>query len=597
MAGAPDEDPVSDAQHHRAAAEPVARPAGIAPRIAGLTLLGVSVGAVASLGAIAFVDAVAWLNDALLVSPRARMLHGQRPALVALATVLVPALGGLVVGMVVRYLVTERRPLGPPDTILAVQGPQPPPSVRSGLAATLAAALSLGSGASVGQYGPMVYLGTVVGSVAAKLRLPVRNLRAISIGCGVAAAISTAFNAPIAGLVFAHEVVLRHYAMQAFAPVTVASATGYVLANVVFQRPPLFLVSFDGVRHGYEFALFAAEGLLCAALAVIFMRLLVACARLAARTPLPAPMKPAAAGLALGLVALWVPDVLGIGQETLRFATIEGAFGLGELALILAAKIAVTVLCLGYGFAGGVFSPALLIGILFGALFGGALQAASLFPTSHVVVYAVSGMMAVASPVIGGPLTTIVIVFELTRSYDLTIAAMVAVVFSNLVAYRVFGRSLFDVQLAARGFDLSAGRDEAVLGHLPVRTVMATGFPTAAAAEPAVDALERLAAAGRSECVVVDGDGRYAGLFRAQDAVGHAAGARVAELCVPGAVVFDEHTTVGEAMERLRGFVGEGAPVVSSVDGRLLGVAPESAIIEAYLDRVRELRREENEAV
>jgi len=573
----------------------------VARRIVALTLLGVGVGAVASLGAIAFVDAVGWLNDALLVSPRARVQHEQRPALVAAVTVLVPALGGLAVGLVVRHLVAERRALGPPDTILAVQSRAPAPGAASGLASTLAALLSLGAGASVGQYGPMVYLGTVVGSVAARIGIPVRNLRAISIGCGVAAAIATAFNAPIAGLVFAHEVILRHYAMQAFAPATVASATGYVLANVVFERPPLFLVAFDGVRHGYEFALFAAEGVLCALLAVAFMRLLLGCGRLAARTPLPAPFKPAAAGLALGLVALWIPDVLGIGQETLRFATIEHAFGLGELALITAAKIAVTVLCLGYGFAGGVFSPALLIGILSGALFGGVVHALGWFPVSHVVVYAICGMMAMASPVIGAPLTTIVIVFELTHSYDLTIAAMVAVVFSNLVAYRVFGRSLFDVQLAARGFDLSAGRDEAVLSSIPVRSVMTSDDPVVCDSDSVAHALRRLVAAGRSECVVLDAEGRYAGLFRARDALdagrGGRGGERVGELCVPADVVFDEHTSVAEAMQRLRGFVGEGAPVVSSRDGRLLGVAPESAIIEAYLDRVRELRREENEAV
>ena len=569
-------------------------------RIALLAAMGVGIGGVASLCAILFVDTVLWLNGATLVSPRARVSLEDRPWLLGAVTVLVPALGGLLTGLVVRYLVVERRSLGPADTIHAVQSSEPLPSVRSGLGATLAAILSLGSGASVGQYGPMVYLGTLIGGLAVRLDLPVRNLRAIAIGCGVAAAISTAFNAPIAGLVFAHEVILRHYAMQAFAPVTVASACGYVLANVVFERPPLFLVSFDGVAHGYEFALFAIEGLLCAGVAILFMRLLLRGATLAARTPWPAPLKPAFAGLVLGLVALWIPDVLGIGRETLRFATIEEAFRLDELMLILVAKLAVTVLCLAYGFVGGVFSPSLLIGILFGALFGGLVgelaTALGPFAVSHVVVYAICGMMAVASPVIGAPLTTIIIVFELTRHYDLTIAAMVAVVFSNLVAYRVFGRSLFDEQLARRGFDLSAGRDEALLGSLRVSSVMRTDLPTACRGQTVAVVVRRLIEAQASECMLLDGRGVHLGTVRLGSLIDRPVDALVEDYCNGDTLVFDDRTTLSEAMELLRGFIGEAVAVVSSVDGTLLGAAPESAIIEAYLDRVRQLRREENEA-
>ena len=163
---------------------------------------------VVSLCALAFIECVQWLNDWLLVSPRTRIQFDDSPMLVAAATVLVPAIGGLVVGFILTRLTVEKRPLGPPDTILMVQTGSTPPSIRSGLLSSLAAIVSLGSGASVGQYGPMVYLGTLVGSLASKLKLDVPNIQSIAIASGVAAAISTAFNAPIAGLVFAHEVIL-----------------------------------------------------------------------------------------------------------------------------------------------------------------------------------------------------------------------------------------------------------------------------------------------------------------------------------------------------------------------------------------------------
>ena len=565
-------------------------------RILVLSVVGVAVGTGASLAAIGFVEALTWLNDLLLVSPYARIQYETQPGLVTAATVLVPGLGGLLAGLLVRYGVAERRGLAPPDTIYAVQTRTRPPSLKSGLASTAAALVSLGAGASVGQYGPLVHMGAMLGNLAARLNIGVRNLQPVALACGVAAAISTAFNAPIAGLVFAHEVILRHYSLRAFAPVTVASATGYVFANVIFERPALFLVSFDGVPHSYEFVLFALVGVASALLACAFMALVLWASRQAARTPLPQPLRPMAAGLALGLFALQVPEVLGIGQETLRFATIDGAFQPGELALLVAAKLAATVLCVAFGFVGGVFSPALLIGILFGALCGTLVPLIPLgVESSGVVVYAICGMMAVTSPVIGAPLTTILIVFELTRNYDLTIAAMVAVVFSNLVAYRVFGRSLFDAQLKARGFDLSLGRDKAILESRRVIDYLSRAA-TVLAPEVSVRALKaELARTDRAEAAVVDAGGRYRGTVRLQDATECDGATPVGTLAERAPVIFGPETSVWAAIQALPGFVGEAVPLLDA-DGRFLGVVPEEAVIRAYLDATNELRTEENEA-
>jgi CIC family chloride channel protein len=564
-------------------------------QITTVTVIAVIVGAAASLAAIGFVEAVYYLNDWLLVSPYARIQAEDRHDLVVIATIAVPAIGGLLVGLIVNGLVREKRGLAPPDAILAAQTKLPAPTLGSGVASTLAALVSLGSGASVGQYGPLVYLGTQFGLLAGKLRLNLRHQRSIAIACGVAAAISTAFNAPIAGLVFAHEVILRHYSLRAFAPVTVAAATGYIIANVIFDREPLFLVSFDGVKHSYEFVFFALEGVLCAGLACAFMLLLRASSAAAQRLAIPAWSKPAVAGLILGLVALWIPEVLGIGQETLRFATIEGAFGIGELALIIVAKLALTALCVGFGFVGGIFSPALLVGILFGAFYGLVLPVLLPVPYSGLVVYAICGMMALASAVIGAPLTTILIVFELTRSYDLTIAAMVAVVFSNLISYRVMGRSLFDRQLQARGFDLSLGRDKAILETHLVKDYYTQVYTAARVGESISTVSQRLSGNGHAEAMLLDQDGIYRGMVRLQEMVNCADDDPVDEVVITSGTRFDESTTVWRSMELLRGFLGENVPLLAA-DGRLLGVVPEEAVIRAYLEIVHDLREEENEA-
>lgn len=562
-------------------------------RIVTMTLCALVIGLTVSLAAIGFVETIAWLNNTLLISPRMRVQFDGSAWLITAATLLVPVIGGLVVGILLTRLSPEKRALGPPDVLQAVQLASSPPGAKAGLVSTLSAMISLGSGASVGQYGPLVYLGAMMGNALDRLNLRIANFPAIAMSCGVAAAISTAFNAPIAGMVFAHEVILRHYSIQAFAPTTVAAATGYVVANVVFEREALFLVQFDGVQHGHEFVLFGLLGLLASGVAITYMRLILRCADFAARTPISPVLRPACAGLAVGVTALWLPDVMGVGKEALRFATIEGAFQAWELALLVIAKIALTAVCIGFGFAGGVFSPALLIGILFGALSWMLLDGTGVVATSGIVVYAICGMMAVTSAVIGAPLTTILIVFELTRNYDLTIAAMVAVVFSNLVSYRVYGRSLFDIQLARRGIDLSEGRDRARLSTQLVSDFLLEDFARCTPDDLAQDVSMRVNLTSWSEVFVLDADAQLAGIFDGRER-GDDASIPVSSLMKPPALVFDETTTLAQAMRELEGFVGDVIPVVDTLSNKLLGVVTEAAIIKAYLQAVNELRREEN---
>ena len=566
-------------------------------RIVILALLGSAIGAVVSFLALLFVNAVEWLNQNLLISPSARIQYSENPLLLNTVTILVPTAGGLVVGLILRYFVRVRRGLGPSDSIWMVQTRTEGESIRSGVMSTLAALVALGSGASVGQYGPMVYLGTIIGSIANKLNLDIRNLQSISIASGVAAAISVAFNAPIAGLVFAHEVILRHYSIQAFAPTAVATAVGYIVANVIFHRPALFLVQFDGVQFGYEFVFFAIIGILSAYLAMIYAKGIFTCEALIKRSGIPIQFRPMIAGLILGLVAIWIPDVLGTGGTSLRFATIDHAFALNELALLIIAKIVVTSICLGFGFAGGVFSPILLIGILFGAFCGGVLDDYTPVGLSGIIPYAVCGMMAATSPIIGAPLTTILIVFELTRNYDLAIAVMVAVVFSNLISYRVFGRSFFDVQLQSRGFDLSLGRDNAITVYQKVTKLMHNNFLRLHPDESVASVKEKLTKSWYDEGIIADDNGRFVGVvqMRALDVFDESSSARDAVEHNP--LVFDETTNIKEAVEDFKTFTADIAPVVSSETGRLLGVVWDYDVMRSYLNTVQRLRQEENESL
>ncbi|RXJ73232.1 hypothetical protein CS022_10845 [Veronia nyctiphanis] len=179
-----------------------------------VAISAIVIGMVTAIAATGFVAAIQWLNDNLFVSPLSRATLYDAFFMSPVVIVLVTTLGGLVTGLLVSYISGLKRPLGPPDTIQAVQLNQPMPDTKSGLVSTLAAVISLGCGASVGQYGPLVYMGALVGDLLRKLQLGFESYRSIFIACGVAAAISSAFSAPIAGLVFAHEVILRHYSMR-----------------------------------------------------------------------------------------------------------------------------------------------------------------------------------------------------------------------------------------------------------------------------------------------------------------------------------------------------------------------------------------------
>ncbi|MBS9402221.1 chloride channel protein [Halomonas sp. TRM85114] len=566
-------------------------------RFLGLVLLGATVGAVAALFAVAFVSLVLALNDLLMISPRSRMMFDHAGLLLA-ATIAVPTLGGLVVGVLHRAI-PERRPHAPADVIAAVQTRRGRLPARAGGLSALSALVSLGAGASVGQYGPLVHLGATLGSLGARLLRLGRSDDNITIACGVAAAIATAFNAPLAGIVFAHEVVLRHYALRAFAPVAAAALVGYVIATNVLQRGALFHVADTAVPRPWEFVAFLAIGGLGALVAGAYMHTILGITRLAGTLPIAAALRPALAGALLGLTALWVPDILGMGQETLRFATIAGAFGSAELLLVLVLKIAATGLCLGMGFSGGVFSPALVIGTLFGALCGSLIGQLSGAPQETFVFYAVCGMVAVTSPVIGAPLTSLLIVFELTGSYALTTAALASVTLASPIAAQLFGRSLFDMQLELRGLDLSAGRGRTVLRTTPVAEHLTDDCVTLDPQTPVAEGVTALCRARHGEGYLVDAQGRYRGCVSLADLVA-AREAAAGPACVGGVStlarpVLQPDTSLWDAMAMLQDVNGEALPVVDvTADDAFRGVVFESSIARAYLARSDELSREEH---
>ena len=570
----------------------------IAYKIIWVTLIGVVVGAISATGATLFAMAVSYLNDLLFISPKSRIFLNNQPLLKSAVTIMIPTIGGLIVGWLIYKYSSLKRPLGPPDVIYSTQSRTTVfLNTKNAIVSTIASVISIGFGASVGQYGPMVVMGGVIGGWVNRLKIRIPNLITIGVGCGVAAAISAAFNAPISGILFAHEAVIRHYSLQSFAPVTVAAAVGYIVSNVVFKTPAIFEVSFSGVEYGHEFIIFMLIGLLSAILAVWFMKLLMFVTRMSAKWTIQPWLKPSVAGFVLGVVAIQIPEVLGVGKEALRFATIEGAYLQSELVIIIISKIVLTALCIGLGFAGGIFSPALLVGILWGALLGGMVDDLGI-ANSGVVVYAICGMISLASSVIGAPLTMIMIVFELTRSYDITIAAMVSVVFANLLAMKLFDRSLFDMQLKNRGMDLSHGRDQAILELeklLPYVDVNVVSLSSELTVE---EAKKIMLASLWQEAVVIDEQQRYLGNVTLSEIINADAQQNIQEIAHKSDIVFYEATSVWSAMVSIKEFVGEAVPVLDNKDNsKVIGQITEGQVLSAYFDSIQHMRDEEHAGI
>ena len=515
-------------------------------RVLRVLVFGLVTGGIASICSLGLVEAISWISQQLFTNSKAA-------GGINLALLIAPVVAGLIVGLMVKAS-TLGRPDNIANLIFQAQTNRHGSRIKDGLLNAAAAIIGMGGGASAGVYGPLSNMGASIGSaVGWRSRMDANT----AIGCGVAAAISTVFSAPIAGILFAHEVVLRHYSMRSFAPITVASSVGFFVSNYLFTRPPLFRLEAERSFFAPEFFAFVVIGLLGALLAVVFMKTLLIAAKLAEQSKLPAWCRPAIAGLGVGLMAQWLPEATGVGNEVVTHAIQQGDYSIGFLLATLVAKIIMTAFCLGFGFVGGVFGPSLVIGALYGALIGQLLILLFGEMSSGIAFYGICGLVAVASPVIGGPLTAILIVFELTRNYELTTAAMISVAFSNLLAYHIFGRSLFDQQLRDQGVDLSLGRDKVILQRQSISSHVTTDAVTIGSETTLVEAQRAMLEANRQECYVLDELSRLQGKVKLSDVIavreGEARGeSQVSAVMDSNPLIFEHELSVWEAMSKNR---------------------------------------------
>lgn len=394
--------------------------------------------------------------------------------------VLIPVITGCVIAILLwggrkLGLVGEYRGQAVADLLEARAIKQGKMQFASGIYSAVLSAISLGGGGSAGREGPAVHLGGTLGSaVASMVGLPARGTR-ILLACGAAAAVSASFNAPVAGALFAFEVVLGHYALRSIAPVAVASVVGALVARAHLGGDPVFSLPHIAPASLWDFPAAAILGLAAAGLAIAFSRgmlfLPVRVTKLAERWNFPIWCLPIPGGLLIGLLAIIAPEILGVGYEATSGA-LAGNYVLHQLILFIGLKVLATIITLSFRFAGGIFSPSIYLGAMLGAAFGILATMVLGDQTAGAGFFAVIGMGAVAGAVLGAPLSTTLIVFELTSSYEASVAVLVSVSLATVLTQSSLGASLFQLQVRGKGYDISGGASRLILQMVRVREFM-----------------------------------------------------------------------------------------------------------------------------
>jgi CIC family chloride channel protein len=448
-------------------------------------VIALILGVAAGYAAVLFRKAISALEGLVYQTDDVARLHSQAEHLPWFWVLLVPVAGGLLVGLILHRFTDDGRVRAVADVIEGAALSEGRVERRAGLASALASLITLSTGGSSGREGPVVHLAAVIATwVSDRIHADGITGRDL-LGCAVAAAVSASFNAPIAGALFALEVVLRHFAIHAFAPIVIASVAGTVISRVHFGDVTEFVLPATSVLSFYvELPAFLVLGLVCGLVATAMMLIIFLAEEVAGhvqvRLRLPRWLRPGVAGLMLGALAIRFPHIIGVGYETTS-AALTGQLALHEAVVFAVLKVLAVAITLGGRMGGGVFSPSLMVGALTGLAFG--LVATAFLPdySGGAMLYALAGMGAVAAAVLGAPISTTLIVFELTGDWQTGLAVMVAVSTSVALSARLVRRSFFLTQLRQRGIRLAAGPQDYLLGMFTVSRLMrAPDHPRAA---------------------------------------------------------------------------------------------------------------------
>ncbi|MBF0172682.1 MAG: chloride channel protein [Magnetococcales bacterium] len=502
---------------------------------------------------------------------------------------IMPIIGGAVIGPLIHFFFPGSRGDGVPEVMSAVALRGGKLGIREGLGKMLSCSLSIGCGGSVGREGPVVHLGATLASWFGSLLPMSENHMRTIVGCGAAAGIAASFNAPIAGVMFALEVILADYGLATFSPIVLSSVISTVIARMHLGDFPAFIVPNYTLVSAWEIPAYVGLGLLCGLTGILFMVTLFKMEDLFARIRIPIYLKPTLGGLGIGLIALVFPEVMGVGYDVMNHALLE-EMGAWIMVALIVAKIVATSVALGSGFSGGVFTPSLFLGAMVGGSFG--TIAHSIFPSISAGpgAYTLVGMGAMAASVLGAPIASILILFELTGDYRIMLALMVASIVATLLINQIYRESVYTKTLKRKKIDLRQGREANLLRNISVGSIMRKDFETVIETKNLRQFKDKLRQSHRDCFVVVDAAGHFKGIISFQDIRKVAFEERwsddlalIKDLPLSAPVTITPHENLYDALLRFESNNVEQMTVISSNDPtQVIGLISNHDMIRAY---------------
>ncbi len=557
-----------------------------------LVVLAALIGTIGGLVVAAMSAAVSGLHMLLFNLRMGERLSSQ-PTIEPLRALLVPSLGGLLLG-VAFLLLLRWRPAREIDPIEANALHGGRMSFRGSVIVALQTVWSSGVGASVGLEAGYTQLAS---GLAASLGRGFHLRRAdqrLMVGCGAAAAIAGAFGAPLAGAFYAFELVIGGYTPASLTPVGVAAVTGYFVAQGFGELSLGVGVGAVGDVLGHDLAIAALLGTMAALSGISMMRGVTLCETLLAKTGIWLPLRPALGGLAVGLLALLTPQVMSSGHGALHFAGIA-SMPLAVIATVFVLKAMASVVSLGSGFRGGLFFATLFLGALGGRLFAAGFD--MVWPGLNLDpnVYAIIGMSALSASVIGGPLTMSFIALETTGNLWLTTAVLVAVIISTQITRELFGYSFATWRLHLRGETIRSAADVGWIRDLTVRRLMRPDVATVNADLPIAEFRSKFPLGSKTQVAAVDAAGRYVGLALVAEVHAPDIEAKngLTDLLHYRDVVLHPAMNIQEAIAVFDAAEAESLVVVEAAgEHRPIGILTEAHAMRRYAEESEQRRRE-----
>ena len=551
-----------------------------------MVMMGIVVGVAGGYGAVGFrylinfIQSIAYGSSAELLDVVQSIPWHMR--------IVIPAIGGLIVGPIVYFFAREAKGHGVPEVMYAVALKQGIIRKRIVFIKALVSAVCIGTGGSVGREGPIVQIGSAVGSTIGQFFNVSTNRMRTLVGCGAAAGIAATFNAPIAGSIFALEIILGEFEITSFSPIIISAVSATAISRYYLGNIPAFILPQYVLHSPLEFPLYAILGILSALVAVGFTLFLYRAEDAWDSVPFPEYLKALLGGVIMGTMGLVFPQVLGVGYGAIDLALMV-KLSWWFMALLVIFKILATSITIGSGGSGGIFAPSLFMGAMTGGAFGTVVHL--FFPSVAVSpgAYAVVGMGAVVAATTHGPLQAILIIFEMTGDYKIILPLMITCIISCLVARRLSSESIYTFKLIRRGINIRGGKEVNILSSIPVKNVMYHTVEIIHENLSLKELAEKLPKSRSNNFVVVNDKEKITGILTYLDYYDNLFNGKldnrmtVKDIMTKDVVTVSIEDNLSKAMEKIT--VGDYGilPVVAADDPlKMLGILTRRDILEAY---------------